>query len=392
MGLSSFKKGINPWVLVAAVGLGGVTLAISLRQLFTSPVPTAATPSPEITPALATKINALGRLEPEGETLLINGTQGERIKQLLVKEGDYIQKGQVLLYLESYPERLAERNLAVAQLAEAKVRLEAETQLGQAQIAEAQSRLSQVTKPKQAQMQAQQATIQRIAAELASSQREYERFRQLYQAGVVSQQQLEDKEIVVRSRTEELEAAQAILAQLASEKQTNVANAQDQLRSAQANLRRNQAQIQLTSAASHLELAEARLELTMIRAPRNGQILKIYTKAGEAIGNNGILQMGNTRQMFAVAEVYETDVPRIKVGQPALIRSAALPQPISGQVAQVGLLVAKNDVTDTDPAAKTDVRVVEVKIRLNDSQSVAGLTNLQVEVTIDPTQPVSEIQ
>ena len=378
-------KGSNPWLIGGVVGLGLLTLIVSVRQLLTRPEPAPTQVRSEVAPPPSAKISALGRLEPEGESIVLSGTPGERIGKLLVKEGDTVQVGQMLLYLDSYPERLAERNLAADQLAEAQTRLQAETQLGEAQIAEARSRVDQVTQPKLAQMRAQKATIQRIAAELASSQREYQRFRQLHQAGAVSLQQLEDKELIVRSRTEELEAAQATLSQISNEEQTNAVNAQDQLRSAQANLSRSQAQILVNSAKSNLQLAEARLQRTIIRAPRAGQILKIYTWAGEAIGTDGILQLGNTKQMYAVAEVYETDVPRIKVGQPALIKSPAFPKPISGQVAQVGLLIAKNDVIDTDPAAKTDVRVVEVKIRLDDSRIAAGLTNLQVEVAIDPS-------
>jgi HlyD family secretion protein len=41
-------------------------------------------------------------------------------------------------------------------------------------------------------------------------------------------------------------------------------------------------------------------------------------------------------------------------------------------------------VTNTDPAANTDTRVVEVKIRLLNSRPVASLTNLQVQVVITP--------
>lgn len=45
-------------------------------------------------------------------------------------------------------------------------------------------------------------------------------------------------------------------------------------------------------------------------------------------------------------------------------------------------MIFKNDVLSVDPAADGDARVVEVKIRLNDSAAVSGLTNLQVDVQI----------
>ncbi len=376
--------GVNPWIVGGVAGVGLLTLIIGIRQFLSAAPPSQPNNQAAMTAAQPIKITALGRLEPQGEVITISGAQGDRIGQLLVEEGEQVKKGQVLLYLDTYPERLAERNLAADQLQEAQARLAAETQLGEAQIAEAQSRVSQVSEPKLAEIQAQEATIKRLQAELEAKQREYQRFLQLQQSGAVSLQDMEDRAILVETSQEELRTAQANLMRLKNQKRTDTVNAEDQLRSAQANLTRSQAQILVNSAASNLKLAEARLQRTIMRAPQDGQILKIFSRAGEAIGDDGILQLGNTSQMYAVAEVYETDVPRVKVGQPATITSPALKQPIPGQVSYVGLLIAKNDVLDTDPAAKTDIRVVEVKIRLENSQAVAGLTNLQVEVAIEP--------
>lgn len=45
------------------------------------------------------EITALGRLEPEGEVLNVsgpNGPNGERIGQLLVREGQFVKTGQTL--------------------------------------------------------------------------------------------------------------------------------------------------------------------------------------------------------------------------------------------------------------------------------------------------------
>ncbi|MFN7468491.1 MAG: HlyD family efflux transporter periplasmic adaptor subunit, partial [Pseudanabaena sp.] len=90
-----------------------------------------------------------------------------------------------------------------------------------------------------------------------------------------------------------------------------------------------------------------------------------------------------TSQMYVVAEIYETDIGKIKVGQTATIESEAFEGLITGKVDRIGLRIAKNDVLGTDPAAKTDVRVIEVKIKLDDSKKVSGLTNLQVRVKIE---------
>ncbi len=88
--------------------------------------------------------------------------------------------------------------------------------------------------------------------------------------------------------------------------------------------------------------------------------------------------------MYAVAEVYETDVHRVRLGQRATITSQALEQPLEGTVDKVHAKVGKQDVLNTDPAARTDARVVEVEIRLDDSARAAAFTNLQVDVRIAP--------
>ncbi len=53
-------------------------------------------------------------------------------------------------------------------------------------------------------------------------------------------------------------------------------------------------------------------------------------------------------------------------------------------VERIGRKIGKMDVLRVDPVAKTDARVVEVEIRLDDACRVTALTNLQVEVAITP--------
>jgi len=86
--------------------------------------------------------------------------------------------------------------------------------------------------------------------------------------------------------------------------------------------------------------------------------------------------------MYAVAEVYETDIGRVKVGQRATVRSPAFSPELAGVVERVGMKVGKLEARDLDPAARTDARIVEVHIRLDDSTRAAPLSNLQVEVAI----------
>jgi HlyD family secretion protein len=88
--------------------------------------------------------------------------------------------------------------------------------------------------------------------------------------------------------------------------------------------------------------------------------------------------------MYAVAEVYETDITSIKVGQLAKIQTSAMDKELTGKVERISLKVGRLDAVGTDPIAKTDARVVEVFILLDDSASVSRFTNMQVKVEIQP--------
>src|SRR5678815_2391072 len=102
---------------------------------------------------------------------------------------------------------------------------------------------------------------------------------------------------------------------------------------------------------------------TVIRAPMDGEVLKVFTYPGERIGNDPILKMGDTNDMHVIAEVHETDVGAVRIGQRATITSQALDQPVGGTVEEIGALIYKNDVLDVDPRAQKDTRIVEVRIK-----------------------------
>ncbi|HBL13695.1 MAG TPA: HlyD family secretion protein, partial [Cyanobacteria bacterium UBA11162] len=145
------------------------------------------------------------------------------------------------------------------------------------------------------------------------------------------------------------------------------------------------AQAEVNRSLANVAKAKADLELAYIRSPINGQILKIHTRVGETVGNQGIVALGQTKQMNVIAEVYELDVSKLRVGQKATITSNAFSGELQGKVNQIGLQVNPQDVLSTDPTADVDGRIVEVKISLSeaDSQRVSSLTNLQVKVLIN---------
>ena len=149
-----------------------------------------------------------------------------------------------------------------------------------------------------------------------------------------------------------------------------------------AKARRDDAEAGVRAARAVLEAAHAQLELAVVRAPISGRVIEVHARVGERVGDEGVLEIGRTDEMFAVAEVYETDIGRVEVGQRAIVTSPALDAPLEGTVERIGLRVGKLDVLGTDPVAKIDARVIEVDIRLDDGERVSHLTNLQVEVAL----------
>lgn len=182
-----------------------------------------------------------------------------------------------------------------------------------------------------------------------------------------------------RLRTAEVARLNAILANAKSEmdRQNNLAKT-----SSTSKVKLDATIMDLDIAKADLAAAEAGLELATVRAPLRAQVLEIYAYPGERIGPEGIMDLGRTDQMYAVAEVYETDIIKVKPGQIARVRTAALAEPLTGKVERIALKVGRLDVLGTDPIAKTDARVVEVFILLEKNDVVSRLTNMQVEVEI----------
>ena len=142
------------------------------------------------------------------------------------------------------------------------------------------------------------------------------------------------------------------------------------------------AQSRISAAAARVTRFETELERSFVRAPFSGRVIDVRRRPGEIVGMEGVLELARVDQMQAVAEVFEADVRRVRVGQRALVRSPALPQDLTGTVTRIRPKVQKIDQIGDDPVARKDARIVEVEIKLDDGRAVANLTNLQVEVEI----------
>ncbi len=225
-----------------------------------------------------------------------------------------------------------------------------------------------------------------MQAQLHNAEVENKRYQELYQDGAIAASQRDSKSLTLEVAQKSLVEAKALL----NRKQS--ANPQE-LNEARATLNRiaevrpvdiRVAQTEVDNALAGLKLAQTNVEETQIRAPMASHILKIRTRLGEKISNSGIADLGQTGQMVAVAEIYQTDIGKIRLGQQATITSQAFSEELRGAVSHIGLQVSKQNVFSNQPGENLDRRVVEVKIRLTpeDSTRVEGLTNLQVQTAI----------
>jgi len=367
-------KGKGGWLTIAlAVVLGGGSLAwgiLSLDRWQAGGRSTVATSS--AMPAVdAVGVGALGRLEPGTEVVRVAApsTLGmSRVAELRVAEGDTVTAGQVLAKLDGADRTEAEIARAIALVA-----------LRQAEL----QRVRAGVKPediaaRQALIQVRQASQARLQGELALAQADLARYETLAQNGAVSSTTLDGFRLRVVSLQGQIAQAAADVSAAEKEAQSLATVRPEDVAIAEA---------QLTSARAELARAEVERQYTEVRAPFAGQIVEVLAKPGEAVSSNGLVTLADTQNMYAIAEVAEEDLGRVRVGQRAIVENVNPNRPVfagtlTGTVERIGLQIAKNDVIGTDPATRTDVRVVEVRIQLDRSEPVAALTNLQVRIRI----------
>ncbi len=418
------NKGLVALVIAATAITGGIVFyGISQFGLVTQ----AEKSEPVETTPKSQKVAALGRLEPETEVISLFAPlalDGDRIAQILVKEGDLLKAGQMVAILDAR-DRLqtavlqAQQQVRVAQAKLAQVEAGAKVGEINAQQASVERLEAQSQGDKTAQQEAifrieaqwegdriaQEATIKKLEAELKNAEAEYQRYQQLYSQGAVSNSLYDSKGLTVETAKQQVDEAKAVLNRIntTASKQLSEAKAalartnatgSKQVSEAKATLTSiaevrpvdvAAAQTEVENAIATLKHAQTELAGAYIKAPMAGQIIKIHTRVGEKISNSGVADLAQTDQMMAVAEVYQTDIGKVKLGQQAVISSQAFASELRGTVAQIGLQVNRQNVFSNQPGENLDSRVVEVKIRLNpeDSKRVAGFTNLQVQTAIE---------
>ncbi|MCZ8186313.1 MAG: MFS transporter [Beijerinckiaceae bacterium] len=301
-----------------------------------------------------TGIGALGRIEPASRILRISaplGAEPPRIERVYVRAGDTVLAGQVMAVMADHSIRTA----AVA-TAEAHVRV-AEAEL---------ARIRAGARPSE--RAAQRARIEALVAQVQLARMTLDRRVALMRSDAASAAQFDDANATLSRLVAELAAAEAVYETLADARAEDVAVSEATLGRARADLAQRRAE----------------LELSQIRAPMDGTVLVVNAREGERAGSDGLLSLADLRAMEVVAEIYESDAPRLRIGLGAEVLLPGIEAPLSAHVSEIGWLVRRNDAIGTDPVARIDARVIEVRLRLSPevSDRVTRLSNMQVAVRI----------
>ncbi|MGK7925816.1 MAG: efflux RND transporter periplasmic adaptor subunit [Spirulina sp.] len=381
----------TPLVAIFILAIAGVPIYLLSRSGLREPVEQSSANSvstivPEET------ISALGRIQPKDKIITLSGSSAfpnARVARLFVEEGDRIKRGQTLAILENITQLQAalEQAKIEAKLVQARLDRVQRGDAKQGQIAAQEARIANLEAQFRGEVAIQQSQIDRLEAEVNRVRNEFDLLVPLAEDGAIPRDYLNQSRLQLEAFEEQLDAAKAVLYKINAAFPEQILEAKailDQLREVRPGDIRI-ARTELERAIALVSRAEADLALAYIRSPIDGQVLKINTFAGETIRNGGIVELAQTEQMYAIAEVYETDIARVRIGQKAKVMSNIFPGELQGTVEAIGSQIGRRNVINNDPTLEIDVRVIEVKIRLDPeaSQKVTHFINSQVEIKIE---------
>lgn len=236
---------------------------------------------------MAETLLVTGSLLPREEIQVGPEIEGYRLVEILVEAGDRVEKGQVLARLS--------RDMLDVQLAQ-----------NTANGAKAKAAIAQ-----------QRATLDQTLAQEAEALTAVDRTRQLRKSGVASQEQLDERERAVKVASAQVAAAREALVAA-------------------------QADATLVEAQRH-EI-ELRLERTDIRTPDAGIVLNRDARIGAIIlsaRQEPLFRIARDGAIDLDAEVPESSMARMKVGQKVQVTPAGFTTPVEGTLRLISAQVDK---------------------------------------------------
>jgi HlyD family secretion protein len=304
---------------------------------------------------LAQIVTANGEVKPvEQNQANVNANSYGKITEILVKEGDHVSKGQLLMRTEDV------QQAASVQAQEAAVKTsEADLEAQDANVLSAKAALDTA-----------QANLAQATAKLNQATQNFKRGQQLFTDQLLSQQDFDQ-------RVSDYRVAQT--AKDSSQAQVGQAKAQYE----QARYNRDSSRARVSQNKAQLLGLQNQLDQTIYTSPLDGIVTSLPVHMGEnvvpgiqnAVGSL-LYQVSNLSIMTVEVKVDETDIPNVKLGQPADVLIDAYPnRTFKGRVTQIGeSAVGRDTGTTSGSTSSTTTSADEAK-------------DFKVVVTIDDPPP-----
>ncbi len=157
---------------------------------------------------------------------------------------------------------------------------------------------------------------------------------------------------------------------------------EQELGEVQSNVISKRADIESSRAA--LERAQTQLAAAEVLSPLDGNLIRIYSWPGMKETDEGLALIGRADRMQVWAQVFQTDVNRLRIGQPAVVtaESGGFKGSINASLASIISQVSERDLFAITGNNDVNARVVLVKLNLDpaDRRRVERLSGLNVIV------------
>jgi len=289
-------------------------------------------------------IGGNGVVEPRGEEVAVAAPLAGKVMKRHVREGSQVAAGDAIVELENFAE-LAALRAAEAELAVAEADRLAARRGGRTSDVAASSADAEAAQARAALSQASLARIERLAKDGAATDDELDRARRTYEADAAAATAAGSRITSVRRpRREDVLAAEA----------------------------------RVEASRARRDQAAAALDELVIRAPSEGEILQAKYDVGEYYspsGGNALVILGDTRVLQVRMDVEERDIGGLALGAEAFVMADAWPgRRFEGKLVEIGRRMGRRNVRTDDPTERTDTKILEVVIELEDTKElVPGL-------------------
>jgi len=134
------------------------------------------------------------------------------------------------------------------------------------------------------------------------------------------------------------------------------------------------AQAAVAEAQTQLAIAQTQLEKTKVRSPIDGIVIYRFREPGEAVLPDipkPVLSIGNRDTLHLRADVDETDIARVRLGQRIFATAPAFgSRRFPGKVVHIEQTLGRKNFRTYQPTEKADTKILEVVIALEDGRDL----------------------